>query len=34
MKVSEILKNKGPQVVTIWEEKTIQDEGKQGRCHT
>jgi CBS domain-containing protein len=25
MKVSEILKNKGPQVVTIWEEKTIQE---------
>ncbi len=25
MKVSEILTNKGPQVVTIWEEKTIQE---------
>jgi CBS domain-containing protein len=25
MKVNDILKNKGPEVVTIWEEKSVQD---------
>jgi CBS domain-containing protein len=25
MKVSEVLKNKGPEVITIWEEKSVQD---------